>query len=140
MTATCEPILNLLCKDQAVEWNPNYQGAFEKIRNYMQETPILIPPIQGKSLFMYLIVLEEFMGCVLGQQDKIGQKEHMLLSEYGIQYVTQKAIKGSVLTDYLSHQPVKDYESLKFDFPDEDIMVIKDYEIPDPGEGPEPGS
>lgn len=28
---------------------------------------------------------------------------HMLLTEYDIQYVTQKAIKGSVLEDYLAH-------------------------------------
>ncbi|XP_050890995.1 uncharacterized protein LOC127096473 [Lathyrus oleraceus] len=63
----------------------------------------------------------------------------MLLSEYDIQYVTQKAIKGSVLVEYLAHQPVEDYQPLKFDFPDEDIMVIKDCEIPGPDEGPEPG-
>ena len=36
----------------------------------------------------------------------------MVLSEYGIQYVTQKAIKGSVLADYLAHQPVEDYQSM----------------------------
>lgn len=40
-----------------------------------------------------------------------------------------KAIKGGLLFDYLAHQPVNDYEWLKFDFPDEDIMEIKDYEI-----------
>lgn len=28
----------------------------------------------------------------------------MALIEYDIQYVTQKAIKGSVLSDYLAHQ------------------------------------
>jgi ribonuclease HI len=64
----------------------------------------------------------------------------MLLSEYDIQYVTQKATKGSVLSDYLAHQPVEDYESLNFEFPDEDIMAIKYYEIPGPDEGPESGS
>ncbi|XP_050875520.1 uncharacterized protein LOC127079143 [Lathyrus oleraceus] len=65
---------------------------------------------------------------------------HMLLSEYDIQYVPQKAIKGSILSDYLADQPVEDYEPLKFDFPDEDILLIKrDYEEPGPEEGPEPG-
>ena len=29
---------------------------------------------------------------------------------------------------------------MKFDFPDEDVMVIGDYEIPRPNEGPEPGA
>lgn len=58
----------------------------------------------------------------------------MLLYEYDIQYVSQKVIKGSVLPDYISHQPVEDYQPLKFDFPDEDIMVVKDCEIPGPNE------
>ncbi|XP_058765240.1 uncharacterized protein LOC131638694 [Vicia villosa] len=29
---------------------------------------------------------------------------------------------------------------MKFNFPDDDIMVIRDYEIPGPDEGPEPGA
>jgi len=33
----------------------------------------------------------------------------MLLSEYDLLYVTQKAIKGSALADYLAHQPIEDY-------------------------------
>ncbi|XP_050876386.1 uncharacterized protein LOC127080101 [Lathyrus oleraceus] len=64
----------------------------------------------------------------------------MLLSDYGIQYVTQKSIKGSVLSEYLAHQPVEDYQSMRLDFPDEDVMYIRDYEIPGPEEGPKPGS
>lgn len=63
----------------------------------------------------------------------------MLLSEYDIQYVSQKAIKGSILADHLAHQPMENYQPLKFDFPYEDIMVVKDYEIPGPDEGPELG-
>ncbi|XP_050875865.1 uncharacterized protein LOC127079525, partial [Lathyrus oleraceus] len=208
MTATCEPIFKLLRKDQAVEWNSDCQMAFDKIGQYLQEPPILIPPVQGRPLFMYLTVLEKSMGCVLGQHDETGRKEHaiyylskrftdcetrysllektccalawaarrlrqymichttlliskmdpikyifekpaltgrlarwqMLLSEYDIQYVSQKAIKGSVLSDYLANQPVEDYQPLKFDFPDEDIMVVKDCEVPGLDEGPEPGS
>lgn len=125
---------------------------------------------------MHLTMLDESMGCILGQQDETGKKEHaiyylskkftdcetrysmfektccalawaakrlrqymvnhttwlisimdpikyilekpartdriahwkMLLSEYDIEYHTQKAIKGSILADYLAHQPVED--------------------------------
>ncbi|XP_050916582.1 uncharacterized protein LOC127131708 [Lathyrus oleraceus] len=67
----------------------------------------------------------------------------MLLTEYDIQYVTQKAIKGSILSDYLSHLPVEGYQPLRFDFPDEDIMFIRDFTMPgfevSPEEGPKPG-
>ncbi|XP_050916212.1 uncharacterized protein LOC127131333 [Lathyrus oleraceus] len=68
----------------------------------------------------------------------------MLLTEYDIPYVTQKVIKGSVLSDYLSHLPVEGYQPLRFDFPDEDIMFIRGFTMPgfevSPKEGPEPGS
>src|SRR4051812_9375255 len=207
LTATCEPIFKLLRKDQPIKWNGDCQVAFETIKRYLQEPPILVPPVSGRPLIMYLTVLERSMGCVLGQQDETGRKEHaiyylskkftdcesrysplektccalawaskrlrqymlnhstwlisrmdplkyvfekqaltgriarwqMLLSEYDIQYVTQKAIKGSVLAEHLAHQPIEEYQSMKFYFSDEDIMLVRDYEIPGPEEGPEPG-
>ncbi|MCI55409.1 NBS-containing resistance-like protein, partial [Trifolium medium] len=63
----------------------------------------------------------------------------MLLSEYDIQYVTQKAIKGSVVAEHLAHQLVEDYQPIRFEFPDEDIMVLSEKIIGD-DEGPEPGA
>ena len=66
----------------------------------------------------------------------------MILTEYDIQYTSQKAIKGSVLSDYLAEQPIDDYQPMRFDFPDEDIMFLKskDWEEPLPEEGPDPES
>ena len=64
----------------------------------------------------------------------------MILIEYDIQYTTQKAIKGSVLADHLAHQAVEDYQSMKFEFPDEDIMMVNNYEEFRPYDGPEQGS
>ena len=48
------------------------------------------------------------------------------LIEYDIQYTTQKAIKGSVLADHLAHQAVDDYQSMNFEFSNEDIMLVTD--------------
>ncbi|XP_050897133.1 uncharacterized protein LOC127103949 [Lathyrus oleraceus] len=64
----------------------------------------------------------------------------MVLTEIYIQHVTQKVIKGSILSDYLAQQPLEDYLSMHFEFLDEDIMLIRDCIIPYPEEGPEPGS
>src|SRR4051812_40344203 len=50
----------------------------------------------------------------------------MILTEYDIQYTSKKAIKGSVVADHLAHQAVDDYQTLNFDFPDEDIMLVAD--------------
>jgi len=66
----------------------------------------------------------------------------MLLSEYDIEYRTQKAIKGSVLADHLAHQLIEDYQPIMFDFPNEEIMYLKMRDCDEPllGEGPNPDS
>jgi len=78
MTATCGPIFKLLYKDQGIVWTEDCQRAFDRIKEYLLELPILIPPVEGRSLILYLTVLEDSMGCVLGQQDETGKKEHAI--------------------------------------------------------------
>ena len=57
-----------------------------------------------------------------------------------MQYTTQKAIKGSVLANHLAHQALDDYQSMNFEFLDENIMLVTYYEEPGSDEGPEEGS
>ena len=47
-----------------------------------------------------------------------------LLSQYDIIYMTQKAIKGSVIADMLADQPLDKQEHARLDFPDEDILAL----------------
>ncbi|XP_019431067.1 PREDICTED: uncharacterized protein LOC109338316, partial [Lupinus angustifolius] len=192
LTATCEPIFKLLRKSQPVKWNEECQEAFEKIKQYLLNPPILMPLVHGRPLIMYLTILEDSMGCVLAQHDESGKKERViyylskkftecetrysllertccalawasrrlrqymlshttwlvskmdpmkhifekpmltgriarwqvLLSEYDIVYVTQKAIKGSTLADYLAHQPIEGHGSMHQEFPDEGILTL----------------
>ena len=78
LTATCEPIFKLLKKDQVVRWNDECQVAFAKIKDYLQEPMILIPPVEGRPLIMYLTIFENSMGCVLGHHEESGRKEHAI--------------------------------------------------------------
>ena len=50
----------------------------------------------------------------------------VLLAEYDIVYMTRKAVKGSVIADHLADHAMKDYESLNFNFPDEDVFAIEE--------------
>jgi len=61
LTATCEPIFKLLRKSHVTKWNEDCQKAFERIKQYLQEPPILRPPILGRPLILYLTVLEDSM-------------------------------------------------------------------------------
>ena len=38
----------------------------------------MMPPVEGRPLIMYLTVLDNSMGCVLGQHDESGRKEHAI--------------------------------------------------------------
>ena len=78
LTSTCESIFKLLKKDQVVRWNDECHIAFDKIKEYLQDPPVLMPPVEGRPLIMYLTVLENSMGCVLGQHDESGRKEHAI--------------------------------------------------------------
>ena len=78
LTATCEPIFKLLKKDQMVRWNDECQASFERIKEYLQEPSILMPPVEGRTLILYLTVLGNSIGCVLGQHDESGRKEHAI--------------------------------------------------------------
>ena len=75
MTAMFEPIFKLLKKEQGYVWKNDCQRAFEIIKEYLREPPILLPPIEGRPLIMYLTVLDKSMGCILGQQEETGKKE-----------------------------------------------------------------
>ncbi|KAA3469864.1 RNA-directed DNA polymerase (Reverse transcriptase), Ribonuclease H [Gossypium australe] len=48
----------------------------------------------------------------------------ILLSEFDIVYVNQKAMKGSAIADFLASRALDDYEPLNFDFPNEDLMFV----------------
>ena len=65
MTATCEPIFKLLKKDRGCVWMDDCQRAFESIKEYLLEPPILLLPVEGRPLIMYLTVLDKSMGCIV---------------------------------------------------------------------------
>ncbi|GAU48966.1 hypothetical protein TSUD_188130 [Trifolium subterraneum] len=146
MTATCGPIFKLLRKNQGIVWTEDCQKAFESIKEYLMEPPILIPPVEGRPLIMYLTVLEESMGCVLGQQDETGRKEHAIY--YLSKKFTDCESRYSMLEKtccalaWAAKRLLEDYQPIKFDFPDEEIMYLKMKDCDEPvfGEGPDPES
>ena len=59
-------------------WTDDSQKAFESIKEYLLEPLILLPPVEGRPLIMYLTVLDNSMGCILGQQDEMRRKEYAI--------------------------------------------------------------
>ena len=71
----CDPIFKLLKKHDFDEWNEDYQKAFDRVKEYLFNPPILVPPMPDKPLIFYLAIHERSMDCVLGQHDEIERKE-----------------------------------------------------------------
>ena len=78
MTAKCDPIFKMLRKHNFGEWDEECQVAFDKVKEYLINPPVLVPPVQGKPLILYLTVHEKSMGCGLGDHDETGRKEQAI--------------------------------------------------------------
>ncbi|KAF5934569.1 hypothetical protein HYC85_030740 [Camellia sinensis] len=85
LTLTCEPLFGLLKKGKKFHWDGRCQAAFEQIKEYLQNPPVLSPPEPGKPLILYLSVTETTMGCMLAQEsdDKV---------ERAIYYLSKKML------------------------------------------------
>ena len=57
LTTTCEPIFKLLKKGEPKEWTKDCQKAFEAVKEYLSNPPVLAPPKLGRPLNLYLSVI-----------------------------------------------------------------------------------
>ncbi|XP_075080520.1 uncharacterized protein LOC142166018 [Nicotiana tabacum] len=150
LNTTCEPIFKLLKKDATIKWTSECQEAFDKVKEYLSNPPVLVPPEAGRPLFLYMSVLENSFGCVLRQHDITNKKERAIyylskkldplkylfqkpmptgrlakwqifLTEFDIVYITRMVMKAQALADYLAEKSVdKEYQPLSTYFLDEE--------------------
>ena len=59
----------LLRKSQPTIWDDQCQRTFERIREYLLSPPVLVPPILGYPLLLYLSVSTVALDCMLAQLD-----------------------------------------------------------------------
>ena len=65
LTDIFEHIFRLLRKNQPTVWNEDCQLAFEKIKEYLLSPPVLVPPMLGRPLLLYLSISDMTLGCML---------------------------------------------------------------------------
>uniref|UniRef100_A0A2N9H3U4 Integrase catalytic domain-containing protein n=1 Tax=Fagus sylvatica TaxID=28930 RepID=A0A2N9H3U4_FAGSY len=133
LTATCEPLFKLLRKDVKIKWTEDCQRAFDKIKEYLLNPPILVPPTPGRPLILYLTVQEASMGCMLGQQDETGKKEQAIyylskkFTEPETRYLlVEKTCCALAWASKKLRQYMLYYTTCLMDseFPDEDVMTV----------------
>ena len=66
LTPICEPIFKLLRNNAQICWSDECQAAFDKIKQLLIKPPVLVPPMLGRPLLLYLSTMQHSMGVVLG--------------------------------------------------------------------------
>ncbi|KAA3469408.1 RNA-directed DNA polymerase (Reverse transcriptase), Ribonuclease H-like protein [Gossypium australe] len=112
------------------------QKAFDKIKQYLSNTSVLMPPSPNRPLILYLTYMLYHTTWLISKLDPLKYmmestalngrmtRWQILLSEFDIVYANQKAVKGSAIADFLANRALDDYEPLNFDFPNEDLMFV----------------
>ena len=70
----CLPFFKALNKVKNFEWMNESQVAFDELKNYMAEPPLLLNPVDDETLYVYLAVSEQALSAVLVREDGKVQK------------------------------------------------------------------
>ncbi|XP_056170797.1 uncharacterized protein LOC130138977 [Syzygium oleosum] len=62
---TAKLFFKLLKKNAQVEWNDDCREAFNELKRYLMKPPVLVPPILGQPLILYLMIHSESVGAML---------------------------------------------------------------------------
>ena len=71
-------MFKMLQKHNSDKWDEECQVAFNKVKEYLTNALVLVPPVPGRPLILYLTVHEWSMGCVLGQHDENRRKKQAI--------------------------------------------------------------
>ena len=57
------------------KWEKQYQIVFDRIKGYLSKPPVLIPPLKGGPLKLYLSAVKESLRCLLAQNNVEGHEQ-----------------------------------------------------------------
>lgn len=66
----CEPMFKLLNKDVSTKWTNKCQKAFDRIKEYLSNTQVLVLPMVGMPFLLYLYVMDNHLGVYWGSMIK----------------------------------------------------------------------
>ena len=65
----CLPFFKTIKKAKNFEWNEESQEAFEALKKYMAEPPLLSKPVEGEVLYLYLAASDQAVSAVLVREE-----------------------------------------------------------------------
>ncbi|CAL8173643.1 unnamed protein product [Prunus armeniaca] len=139
-----------LKQEHTFKWEEQHQQAFEEIKHYLLNPPVMSPPKRGRPLKLYVSASKVSIGSLLVQDNKEGKeqtlKHYMLpytiyiiaktmlrgiigkwtlaLTEFAFKYVPQKAVKRQAIADFLADHPGEEIENMdSLDIANADLLT-----------------
>ncbi|XP_019253383.1 PREDICTED: uncharacterized protein LOC109232155 [Nicotiana attenuata] len=75
LAGRCQPFNHLLRKHIPFHWDQSYQNAFESIKTYLLNPPVLGAPMLGTPLILYIAAQERSLGALLAQENVEGKEQ-----------------------------------------------------------------
>ncbi|CAL2259881.1 unnamed protein product [Prunus armeniaca] len=129
-----------LKQEQTFKWEEQHQQAFEEIKHYLSNPPVLSPPKRGRPLKLYVSASEVSIGSLLVQDNKEGKEQAVYylsrtLTEVERKYsaierlclalyFTTKVVKGQAVADFLTDHPGEEIENMdSLDIANADLLT-----------------
>ncbi|KAL0405690.1 UNVERIFIED_CONTAM: Transposon Tf2-12 polyprotein [Sesamum latifolium] len=74
LAGRCQPFSRLMKKDVLFEWDETCDKAFKSIKSYLMKPPVLVAPVHGRPLILYVAAQERSVGILLAQKNNEGKE------------------------------------------------------------------
>ncbi|CAL9019380.1 unnamed protein product [Prunus brigantina] len=100
-----------LKQEQTFKWEEQHQQAFEEIKHYLSNPPVLSPPKRGRPLKLYVSASEVSIGSLLVQDNKEGKEQSVYYLNRTLTEVERKysAIERLCLALYFTAVKLRHY-------------------------------
>ncbi|CAL2239431.1 unnamed protein product [Prunus armeniaca] len=100
-----------LKQEQTFKWEEQHQQAFEEIKHYLSNPPVLSPPKRGRPLKLYISASEISIGSLLVQDNKEGKEQTVYYLSRTLTEVERKysAIERLCLALYFTAVKLRHY-------------------------------
>ncbi|KAL0368109.1 UNVERIFIED_CONTAM: Retrovirus-related Pol polyprotein from transposon.6 [Sesamum calycinum] len=74
LAGRCQPFSRLMKKDVPFQWDEACDKAFKSIKSYLMKPPVLVAPVPGRPLILYVATQERSVGILLSQKNDKGKE------------------------------------------------------------------
>ncbi|KAL6342230.1 hypothetical protein AAG906_006848 [Vitis piasezkii] len=112
-------------KNQPIDWNDDCQLAFEMIKEYLLSPPVLVPPMPGCPLLLYLLVSDMALGLLVWATRRLRH----YMKEYSVHLSScldplRYLFNRPALANHLASLTTIESRPVDDDFPDEEFVAM----------------